>query len=315
MRACIIIPVHNRRETTLGCLALLKSQGVLNWATVVVVDDGSTDGTGEAVKADHPQVVILEGTGSLWWGGGIQMGMEWAFNQGAEFVLWLNDDTHPRAGALELLVAKSHEHAAITSAQGILRETGELHYGGLRKTTTGTALVHCAPGQVIPCDSICGNCVCIPRKAIEQIGFVDAATLPHFAGDADYGLRATAAGVPVISVGDAVCDCSYGTAKNRQSWLLGSQTVGDLWRLALHPLNGILSRPGITFRLRHWGLRGAFWLAATTAKLIAVTALRWIIPRPIRLRLCAARHPHHQRMEAVQRWEHQQKAETVTSAT
>ena len=54
----VIIPVHNRRETTLACLRRLTADGVPAWSRIVVVDDGSTDGTGEAVRVEFPDVEI-----------------------------------------------------------------------------------------------------------------------------------------------------------------------------------------------------------------------------------------------------------------
>ena len=45
----IIVPVHNRKLTTLRCLAHLKKQGDLNAYRIVVVDDGSIDDTAQAV--------------------------------------------------------------------------------------------------------------------------------------------------------------------------------------------------------------------------------------------------------------------------
>ncbi|MDZ4289635.1 MAG: glycosyltransferase family 2 protein [Prosthecobacter sp.] len=303
MPPCIIIPVHNRRATTLACLQVLKEQGVLAWATVVIVDDGSTDGTTAAVRASYPAAIILKGSGNLWWGGAINLGMQWAYEQGAEQVLWPNDDPQPRPGALELLVRISRERGAITTAQCHLRETGEWHYGGLRQTKTGVTFQLCPPGQVTPCDTICGNCVCIPRPATKRVGLIDTAAFPHFAGDADYGLRASAAGVPIFIVGDALCDCSYGNAKNRQSWLFGEQSLRELWSGCFHPRNGVLARCGRIFKWRHWGLLGAAWLALTFARLLIISALRLLIPRARLLRLAAQQNAQHQRSEAVRRWE------------
>jgi len=303
MSSCIVIPVHNRRATTLACLHVLKSQGVLDWAKVIVVDDGSSDGTADAIRTEFPQIVILTGDGNLWWGRAINLGMQWAFEQGAESVLWLNDDTHPHPGTLGQLVKLSRERQAITTAQSKLRETGELHYGGLRKTNSGTEFISCPPGEIGVCDTFCGNCVCIPRIAFERVGLIDTARFPHFAGDADYGLRAKEAGVLRLIAGDALCDCSYGSAKNRQSWLLGDQSITDLWGGCFHPYNGILSRCGTRFRLRHWGWRGLVWLIASLSRLIVITAVRFLIPRRFLLRLAAHRNSTHVRMQAVQRWE------------
>ena len=75
----IIIPVHNRKEITLKCLDTLKQNGDLDKYYVIVIDDGSTDGTSEAIQSLYPDVIILTGDGNLWWTGAIKKGMEYAY--------------------------------------------------------------------------------------------------------------------------------------------------------------------------------------------------------------------------------------------
>ena len=99
-----LVPVHNRKSVTLRCLAALDRQVDLPKLTIVVIDDGSTDGTSEAIQAEYPQVVVLKGSGNLWWTGAIRMGMEYAYSQGANFFIWLNDDTLPSPETLSLLI-------------------------------------------------------------------------------------------------------------------------------------------------------------------------------------------------------------------
>src|SRR5688572_16741369 len=87
----LIIPAYNRRAVTLSCLAALSEAGDLARNHVVVVDDGSTDGTSEAIRSQYPDVHVLPGSGELWWTGAIVLGMRYALAEGAQQIVWLKD--------------------------------------------------------------------------------------------------------------------------------------------------------------------------------------------------------------------------------
>ncbi len=303
MKAALLIPCFNRREITLHCLRHLIDSGVDKWATLVVVDDASTDGTAEAVRAGFPTVEIVSGSGDLWWGGAINLGMQWALDHKAEFVFWLNDDGLPRPGALECMLDVSQSQNAITIANGVLRETGALHYGGMEKTPAYVKVIDCDAGETRSCETFCGNCVCFPAEAIRKVGFIDTNAFPHFAGDADYGFKADALGVPLVIVGDAVCDCSYGQSKNRMSWLLGEMTVPELWKVCFHPKGGSLARCGFLFKWRHWGLRGLVDYALSFIRLLCVSLIRLILPLDWLQKALGPGHRVHEQMQAVKQWE------------
>ena len=110
MRAAIIIPVHNRREVTLRCLRSLHAPRLPADFAVIVVDDGSTDGTAAAIAAEFPGVMIEAGDGQLYWTGGIVQGMKRALIEGAQFLFWLNDDCLPEAGALQRMLRHLEEN-------------------------------------------------------------------------------------------------------------------------------------------------------------------------------------------------------------
>jgi len=69
-RMWIVLPVHNRIESTRRLLACLGAQTFTDF-TLVVVDDGSTDGTADYLRQAAPDAVVLPGNGHLWWGGAL----------------------------------------------------------------------------------------------------------------------------------------------------------------------------------------------------------------------------------------------------
>ena len=115
----IVLPVHNRKRVTLACLRQLTEANDGTWK-IVVVDDGSTDGTHEAIKAAHTEVTILHGDGSLFWTGAMEVGMRHAVATGASCCVWLNDDLRLEEGALKHVIDLAMERQSIVTGQGVI---------------------------------------------------------------------------------------------------------------------------------------------------------------------------------------------------
>ena len=154
----ILIPVYNRKETTLKCLENLSKCGDLQRYQVVIVDDGSTDGTADAIGKLYPGVTVLPGSGDLWWTGAMAQGMQYADAQGAEYFIWLNDDCTPEPDALPQLVEflRSHPNtiAAPTCYTYQSNSLAKEHNGFIgRKSYTANS------GEVVFVDGLSGWCV------------------------------------------------------------------------------------------------------------------------------------------------------------
>ncbi len=106
-----IITCYNRKEKTLTCLTDLMNQDVISDIdlNVYLVDDGSTDGTGDAVKQNFPHVNILQGDGTLYWNGGMRFAFSEAMKNDYDYYLWLNDDTFLYSDAIKLLLEISND--------------------------------------------------------------------------------------------------------------------------------------------------------------------------------------------------------------
>src|SRR6266487_4832628 len=108
-RVIVIVLTWNGREDTLLCLESLRSVDYPNWE-VLVVDNGSVDGTVDAIHNRHPWVTVVETGKNLGFAGGNNVGIKAALKRDAEFILLLNNDTTVAPDLLHAFVRAAAEH-------------------------------------------------------------------------------------------------------------------------------------------------------------------------------------------------------------
>lgn len=205
----VVIPVHNRKMATKGCLDCLQRQTYPAFQTIVV-DDGSTDGTREMLEQEFPEVVRLEGDGNLWWTGAINMGVRFALEEGADLVVTLNDDVVVEHDYLEKLYDSHRQQpdALIGSINLSHENPARLLYAGVVSYNPWTAK-YVKRGKLLepyesdyhglmPTYSLPGRGVLIPRVVFDKIGLFDEKYFRHYAADFDFSLRAAKAGFSLL---------------------------------------------------------------------------------------------------------------------
>lgn len=191
----VLLTCYNRKEKTLNCLQSFYSNSLPEnyQADIFLVDDGSTDGTGDAVKAKFPDVNIIEGTGSLYWNRGMHRAWETAAKtKDYDFYLWLNDDVeilpHAISELINITAANRYNSIVVGTMQS--KTSGLMTYGGYNE---GNLVIE--PNNTLQtCKKFNGNLVLIPKSAYKLIGNLDP-HFPHAIGDFDYALRAHKLGV------------------------------------------------------------------------------------------------------------------------
>jgi len=275
----IIIPVHNRREITNRCLDHLTALGVNTWAGVIIVNDGSKDGTLEMIMAHHPWVQVIQGDGSLWWTGAIAAGMRTASRAGADCIVWLNDDTLPDPGSLERLVEEAQSDQAICGAvcRGDDKQTVTYGGGTFRKGWP-SPIRKIGEQEGIQVEWLHGNLVAIPRLVWQRCGLPDAKHLPHNLADISYTYGAHRAGIRVKLLPSASASASANDSASYWSWLdprLGAVTLlTGLWNKKMW-----WYAPGVVhFQWHHFSWQGVRILVPLTLKLLVLLPIKVLLP-------------------------------------
>ncbi len=199
----VIIPVWNGATLIGDCLTSLESQ-LLPGDEIIVVDNGSIDGTPELVESGFSRARVLRLKRNYGYGGGANCGIAEARG---DAVLILNHDitfneeciaalrqrleiSAPAVIGCKLFYPDGH---TIQHAGGIIRmPRGESDHRGYRQVDNGQW------NQVIEPDYVTGALFVIDRVVLNTIGWFDEAFFPLYYEEVDYCFRARAAGFPVI---------------------------------------------------------------------------------------------------------------------
>lgn len=187
----ILLPVHNRKEITRRFVECLAVQ-TFNDYHLVLIDDGSTDGTAEMVQARILSTTVLQGRGDWWWAGSLQQGLNWLKTSGAQdeaVVLFINDDVRFAPDYLERAVrimdAKRH---TLVLSQFVKPGIGEAIETGVTVDFSRLCFKAASSPDQINCLSTRG--LFAYWADVRAIGNFHPWLLPHYLSDYEYTIRA-----------------------------------------------------------------------------------------------------------------------------
>jgi GT2 family glycosyltransferase len=201
----------NRREDTLACLASL-AETTYPANQTIVLDNASSDGSVPAIRAQFPEVQIIELEQNRGYAGNNNVGIQAVVEQGADWVLVLNEDTilasdclsqlinvgqsDPAIGILGPMVYHHDEPNIIQSAGGHLGRFWYSSHLGQNELDRGQF------SQPRDTEWISGCAILIRRAVIEQIGLLDERFF-YYWEETEYCVRARRHGWQVVHVPQA----------------------------------------------------------------------------------------------------------------
>ncbi len=214
-RIFTVIVVFNGRNWIERCLDSLKKSSLP--VTPVVIDNGSTDGSSDFITAHFSGIVLLRHKTNLGFGAANNLGLNYALEQKADYVLLLNQDAWIAEDMLQKMIAAFHNHPNY----GLLSPF-HLNYDGTatERYFEEWVLKHYTQGyeaytrrreqpEVLPCTFVHAACWLIPLSTIQTVGGFDPVFF-HYGEDNDFIQRLQSRGL-VAGIVPSATVYHYGT--------------------------------------------------------------------------------------------------------
>ena len=274
----IVVLNWNRCDDTLSCLASL-SQSTYSHMHTWLVDQGSDDGSVEAVRRRFPDVEIVQTGGNTGFARGMNAGIRHALEAGAERILLLNNDTIASPTMLDRLVAQISPDVGIAGPAIFYADCPHQIWsagGGVNRALCETTGNH-SRGLPLPASAterafLSGCAMLIPRQVFEQVGLFDERFFMYYE-DLDLCLRIGSAGYRLLLVPDAhlwhrVSQSSGGPNTPAERYHM-ARSSGIFFRKHMHGWRTPLILPyrslsaarwtGRLARLGNWRALAAYW--------------------------------------------------------
>jgi len=218
-RVFVIIPVHNDLKLTKICLRSMAEQRYKK-LTVIVVDDGSTDGTFEYITRNYPHWEIIRGNGNWWWARSMHAGVERVLKiaRKGDFILSMNNDcyfdsnyvakivktsTSNGRAIVGSLILDSKNHKKVVDAGVKIDWAHNMLIYGIADKISSDIKFYTDRLVIRDVDTLPGKGSLIPVEVFEKIGNFNYKRLPHYISDYEYFCRAKRNGFELIVGSDA----------------------------------------------------------------------------------------------------------------
>lgn len=244
MTVHVVIPVFNRLAMTQSLVACMREQKLDEPLHLLVVDDGSTDGSG-AWLAAQPDIDVLQGDGSLFWGGAIDLAVQHlqARVPQTDWVLFMNNDTLVDANFVQVLLGAATDRAPAAVGSVIRDQAQPAHLLSIgaridawRIRTFDVLDVSSADVSwpaTIEVDALSGRGVLFPIAALTAAGGMRPRLLPHYLADYELSLRVRARGWRLLVSSEAAVLSApeYGNMRRASTWRERLWSIRSPWYL------------------------------------------------------------------------------------
>ncbi len=200
MTVHVVVPVFNRLTMTQALVACLRRQVLQQPLHILIIDDGSSDGTAEWLESQC-DIEVLKGDGSLYWGGSVDLALRHLQNcaNPQDWVLLMNNDTIVKNDFIQRLLDTALIHAPAAVGSVICDKSDPTRLLSIGARVDAWRLLvsdllekvgrQGISSQVIEVDALSGRGVMYPMAGLIATGGMRPRALPHYLADYELSLR------------------------------------------------------------------------------------------------------------------------------
>ena len=226
----VVVPVFNRLALTQALIACLRRQTLNHPLRILIVNDGSTDGTADWLGTQS-DIDVLIGDGTLFWGGTVDLAVRHLQTYAAleDWVLLMNNDTTVEEDFVQSLLDTALAHAPAAVGSVIRDEADHTNLLSIGACVDAWRLLtrdfldidkSKAVAAVVEVDVLSGRGVLFPMIGLIAAGGMRPRAIPHYLADYEVSLRVRKAGwhLLVLTAAAVYSSDDYGSSRRALSW-------------------------------------------------------------------------------------------------
>lgn len=213
----IVLLNYKGYTDTTACINSLRQIDYSNYK-IIVVDNLSQDGSYEKLKAENGDCVVILAPENNGFSAGNNLGIHYALDNGADYVLMLNNDTEVKTDFLSRMVDVADENTVVTPSIYFYSEPHDIWYADGRINFNRCTVSNGLDAESKYCNYASGCCLLMSRKILETVGDWAEEYFMYYE-DMDYSLRIAQAGFKIFYEKNAVVYHKVGRTAGRDSKL------------------------------------------------------------------------------------------------
>lgn len=267
----IVLINYKGYEDTTDCIKSLRRINYTNYK-IVVIDNCSMDGSFEKIKEENPECVCILSEENNGFSAGNNIGIHYAFEHNADYVLMLNNDTEVKEDFLSKMVSKSNNNTVVTPSIYFFYDKKSIWYADGKINFNRCTVSNGTDKKSKFCNYASGCCLLIPRNVYKGVGDWAEEYFMYYE-DMDYSLRVLDAGFKIFYEKDAIVYHKVGKSAGRGSKLNIYYNVRNRFYI-IHKFRNKFTTICVIYSLLTRVIRYIFGLIKNTEEKIILKAIK-----------------------------------------